>query len=137
MARQDGSGESAGVTEVRERIEQWRRTRTKLSPMPEALWRGAIALTRRKSVYGVARALGIQYAALRQRVNKQHGVVAKGNGRQRVNGFVEVSGAALVGSGGPVVELTDRRGVQVTVRFGAGTQLAVTDLVKAFRRRRG
>lgn len=54
---------------VRRRLEHWRRTRAHpRSPIPDAIWAGAIALVRQHGLYQTARALRVDYGAL-----KQHG----------------------------------------------------------------
>jgi len=125
---------SAQVERVRDRIEHWRMTRTKLWPMPEDLWREAISLGGRGSVFAVSRALGINYASLKRRVADAQKAA---RGRRRSNGFVELSGAALLGATGTVIELADGEGVRMTVRLGvgAGADLDVAKLVAAFRQR--
>ena len=63
MARRDAGG-IAGLEDVRERLESWRRTRTTRG-IPEVLWRSAVRLARRAGVYAVARGLGLNYDSLK------------------------------------------------------------------------
>lgn len=54
---------------VQRQIEAWRRTRAHSNvPMPPRLWAAAVALTQRQGVYRTARALRIDYGALRRHV---------------------------------------------------------------------
>ena len=54
---------------VRQRFEQWRRTRTpRRSPIPAALWSAAVAVARQHGVYATARALHLDYTALKTRI---------------------------------------------------------------------
>ena len=55
------------VKRVRRRLEYWRRTRPYgRAPIPESIWRDAVALARQCGVYEIARALPIHYGALKQ-----------------------------------------------------------------------
>ncbi len=76
--------------------------------MPAELWAAAVGLARRSGVYPVARALSVDYGALRRRVAEAARVRTEGAGAHR---FVEFSGAQLLGvasATGSVVELCRR-----------------------------
>src|ERR1700738_537150 len=60
--------ELAEVDGLRGRIEGWRQSRPKSRPMPEELWQEASAAAKRLGTGRVARALGLSYEALKQRV---------------------------------------------------------------------
>lgn len=62
--RPSGEPRLAGV---QRQIEDWRRTRTH-GPMPPRLWAAAVALSERHGLYRTARALRIDYGALRRHV---------------------------------------------------------------------
>jgi hypothetical protein len=102
--------------------------------MPEHLWEEAVSLARQLGVHRVKSALRLNYESLRQRLESA-GSVAGPSGTTA--GFIELSGAQLLGSAvaaGPVVELLDASGVQLTVRFAPGSAIDVARLVEAFRR---
>lgn len=65
--KRSGSGTPDLVTARRE-IERWRRTRAKVSPMPEPLWETAVGLVEMHGVRGTAVGLGICYKSLRKRL---------------------------------------------------------------------
>ena len=135
MARRRNAAEAQELARLSEDVERWRRTRGKLSPMPAPLWKAAIALARRLGVNPVKNALGLNYRALRSRVEAD-GEVAASAGAPAAR-FVELSGAqvlGLPGAGGSVVEIADAHGARLTVRLVAGTQLDVARVVEAFRR---
>jgi hypothetical protein len=56
---------------VRQRFEEWRRTRPpgRRSPIPASLGGAAIALARQHGVYATSRLLRLDYAALKRRVS--------------------------------------------------------------------
>lgn len=60
----------AGVEELRGRVERWRRTRKKRSPMPEELWEDAARLARVHGVSPIARWLGLSYYTLQGRMER-------------------------------------------------------------------
>ncbi len=52
---------------VRRRLERWRRMRAyRRAPIPDGIWAGAVALARQHGLYEVARALPIDYGALKR-----------------------------------------------------------------------
>jgi hypothetical protein len=137
MAQRGNAADAAELARLSGDVERWRRTRAKLSPMPGPLWRAAIALARRLGVNPVKNALGLNYKALRSRVEAGGEVAAGARAGAPTARFVELSGAqvlGLPGAGGPVVEFIDAHGTRVTVRLAAGTALDVARLVEAFRR---
>ena len=55
---------------LRERIRVWRTSRHRPNPMPPPIWDHAVVLAREFGVCKVARAVGIDYTALRKKVAK-------------------------------------------------------------------
>jgi hypothetical protein len=122
----------AGVKLLRKRIDYWRRTRDRRTPMPPDLWDEAVALARSGRAYAVAHALGVNFEGLRRRVAE-----AGPSDRAAPGAFVELSGAQILGSPsapGAVVELSDGD-VRLTVRLAAGVEVDVARVVAAFRQR--
>lgn len=120
------------LTQLRRRIERWRRTRAKRSPMPAELWSAATDLARGLGAYRVARQLGIGYGSLRDRLRadgESGGVAAPA--------FVAVDGAALFApapaSGHGEVELSDGGGLKVVIRLAAGQAVDVAAVVAVVR----
>lgn len=129
------------VADVLGRIEEWRATRTKRTPMPEALWDAATRVAKRHGVWAVARALGVNYEGLRSRCDgpRADGAMPRNGAATK---FVELSGAQVIGSAtserteaGAVLELTSADGATVTVRLPGGSDLDVCALAEAFWRR--
>lgn len=56
------------VSDLRQRLDSWRKGRTKLGPIPPPLWSEAAALARVQGVHPVARSLGLDYNALKRHV---------------------------------------------------------------------
>ena len=53
---------------VRQRFEEWRKTRKASSPIPKALWDEAVTLAREHGVSRTAQTLGLSYPSLKQRL---------------------------------------------------------------------
>ena len=134
MATEGGGAQGlARLSQLRRRIERWRWTRSKRSPMPAELWRAATELAHELGTYRVARALGVGYGSLQDRVG------APGEtGRRAAEAFVAVDGASLF-SAAPVtvrseVELSDASGTTMVIRLAADQAVDVAALLAAFRR---
>ena len=121
----------ARLSRLARRIQDWRRTRTKLSPMPEQLWKEAASLAQQHGVSFVATALGLGYATLQKRAQRS-------SARPSPEGFVELAGSQLIGLAPPpapetVLEVRSPDGALLTLRLPTGTTLDVAALVHSFR----
>ena len=118
----------AQLAAVVNRFHQWRGSRAKIERIPEALWQAAGALYPRYSVFRIARALGLNFVELRDRVRPE----AKATGRvnrkstpasaERLH-FLELPAAAVGGSQSEchLKVREGRRGTRITLRFkGSG-----------------
>jgi len=118
---------------VRARIERWRATRTKRSPMPEPLWDAAVELAQAEGIYPIARALAVNYQTLKCRV----AMASNGNSRTPA-GFVELTPMPANGSvsrGELVLELSSGDGATLTIRLPSEREFDVERLAEAFLRR--
>ena len=116
---------SSGMAELRRRVESWRRKGSSRL-MPSAWWRSAARLADSEGVWAVARALGLNYGHLRRRVQGRHEHAQRERGVQPL--FVELGRAGAVLGSGCVVEIEDRCGLRMRVRFegqGAGELAAL------------
>ena len=93
------------------RLARWRRTRAHLrAPIPKSIWAGAVALARQHGLYQTARALPINYGAL-----KQHLEAADGTGGVGArSGFVELTPMNPPAGDESVIEV---EGPRTTVRL--------------------
>jgi len=118
---------------VRARIERWRATRTKRSPMPEPLWDAAVELAQAEGIYPIARALAVNYQTLKCRV----AMASNGDSRTPA-GFVELTPMPANGSvsrGELVLELSRGDGAMLTIRLPSEHEFDVERLAEAFLRR--
>lgn len=123
------------LDELRARIDAWRETREKRSPMPAELWSDATVLGRELGAYRVMRALSVNYGSLKRRMHADEVGTATSAGR---GGFIELRGEQILGAGAPTtssIEIESADGTRLTVRLASGGALDVVALVEAFRRR--
>ncbi len=133
MVRRSRSGLPADVDGLRRRIDEWRRTRTRRSPMPGQLWEGAVALARAHGVYPIVRALGVNYDSLKRRV------VTRTRGGRRgeaaAGSFVELRPSVpfdLPRPAAAVVELSNRSGDKLAIHLSQASDIDVMHLAAAF-----
>jgi len=58
----------ARLAGIQQRFERWRNTRKGLSQIPEPLWTAAVRMARTYGICRTAQTLGVNYAALKKRV---------------------------------------------------------------------
>lgn len=140
-----GAGSEAGLGRLSRRIEQWRAAGRPGKRMPEALWDDAVGVARAQGCYRVARALGLNDASLRARVEgagaRTRGATAAAGQRQQdeqsastTTAFAEVDLGAVLGGAlaGATVEVARRDGARMQIRLaGAGAAQAAV-LLAAF-----
>ena len=125
----------AAVGRLAGRIEHWRRTRTKRSPMPEALWSAAAELAQVHGVGAIARWLRLDYYSLKRRVGP-------GPARQVAEAedveaaFVELKVTDSMVDDGRSIEFVDADGAKMTVRGYPSGDLDLLALAGAFLARR-
>ena len=123
---------AADIEQVRELVDQWRKTRTTRTRMPEEIWAALVGLAAVHGVYGVARRLGVNNQALKKRVaaglNKS-GLVQAPRAK-----FVEMGPVLSIGSASSstVVEVVGAAGNRLTVRLGNTAGLDVPALMREF-----
>ena len=122
------------IARLRQRIERWRRTRRKRSPMPEELWQAAARAAQVHGVWPVARDLGVAYATLKDRATRKPSTKRRKGKSEDTGEFVELSAAQLLGANpkAAVVELQTKDGLRITIRYEDGGQLDVSGLLAAF-----
>jgi hypothetical protein len=125
----------AEVAAVRDRVAGWRGTRVKQCAMPEDLWDAAVSLVAKHGLSPVARAVRVNYGALKARCAR------RSDGEPGV--FVEVEASRLLSpqaeaqdsrlkSGGTVVEMCRPDGARLVVWLAAQEGVDVVGLAGAF-----
>ena len=134
------------VDEVRKRISHWRKMRPKPKSMPEELWAAAVSLTTEHGVCRIARDLGLNFAALKERARRLETSSAVVPTRD-VEGapravepnttFVELDPAQLFGGPrhGASVTLAAADGATMTIQLPLGQPFDLVALADSFWRR--
>ncbi len=135
MSRQGHSALPAKVKAVENRIQKWRKTRRKGSPMPEQLWLEAAGLAKSHGISRISQALRVGYEGLKRRTAK---VERCGERSRKTSGFVEVAlPEPATQESGPVVELSNGDGAKLTIRLPAHSSVDIGSLASAWWSRRG
>jgi hypothetical protein len=115
-------------------IQSWRETRAKVGPMPADLWQRAASLAAGHGVCRIARAIEVDYSALRERMEVR-------DVRTPEPAFLEIPGAMLL-AGSPGQEAGPETEAQVDIALADGSQLRMRGrsldaaaIVAAFMRR--
>ena len=134
-----GLPDLAEIEGLRRKIGRWRQGRPKSQSMPEELWREATAAAKRLGAGRVARALGLGYEGLKQRVlAKEAGRRAAPTNTGLASQFIELPSLPVAGSAaggeGLVVEMVATDGTRLTIRSREASP-GVLAVIQAFRGR--
>jgi hypothetical protein len=97
----------------RRRFERWRRTRKSHSRIPERLWTSAVRLAGAYGLCRTARTLGLDYYALKKRVNSK--APHDSSGQQTATSFVELLPPQRACLPECIVELEHPRGAKMRI----------------------
>ena len=100
---------SGDVERVRRQLEQWRRGGGRGRRIPESLWKAVVQLARGQGVSKAARALGLDYYTIKNRLE----ATAEGSDQR----FVELPLRGLPGSPACVLEVEDGRGARLRLEL--------------------
>jgi hypothetical protein len=108
----------ARLVGLRQRFEEWRRTRKVRSRIPEPLWAAAVKLAAKYGLHQTAKALRVDYYALKKRVERAPAVTASKLPEAAAGArFLELPAAAWAGSGECILELEDADGAKLRVHL--------------------
>ena len=126
---------AVGLARVQPALAAWRVRRRHREAIPEELWRLIVPLAQSHGVSPVARALRLNYAALRSRCVEiaRRAPMPAGNSSER---FVEVAVPSWSGGASWSIELEDRRGAKMTVRLAGGQAATVLAVAQGLWRQR-
>ena len=128
MAQAPSQSPPPELRRLAEQLESFRERTPRPRRLPEPLWNRAAGLAREHGVNAVARALRLNYYALKRRVSS----VPPGPSKPTAPSFVAI-GVPPSGSDSPsVLELEDGTGRKLTVTLGARAGLDLRALVAAF-----
>jgi len=144
MGKQKTEPKAEDLDPLRERIRAWRSTRHRPNPMPGEIWDHAVVLARQFGVCKVARAVGLDYTALRKRV-----ATAKELPGLVLPTFVELPArlfpeeapvvplqealaTGLPGGTGAMIDIAAPDGIRIRIQLAAGRGTEAAGIVAAF-----
>ena len=116
----------ADLENTRRRLEQWRQRHQAPTPLPEPLWAEAVKLAGRYGVSRTARALGVGYYSLKDRVERETVALAAGRATRSEATFMELEVSPRSGAGECILEWEDAGGGKMRVHLKG---VEVPDLV--------
>ena len=111
---------------TRRRLEQWRQRHQAPTPLRESLWDEAVKLARRYGVSRTARALGVAYYSLKDRVEREAVSSAAACPARSEAAFLELAVSPGTGAGECILEWEDAGGGKMRVHLKG---VEVPDLV--------
>ena len=130
MKRQTNPTDKTSLKAVKQQIQHWRKTRTRLRPIPEEIWQAAAGLTQNYSMSRIAQELGLNYTVLKKRV--------KSRNSQNLPVVREVPGFAELGLGKPVpgyggeIELEAKNGTKLKISLRGSMYIDLLELSRQF-----
>jgi hypothetical protein len=118
---------------VRRRFEEWRRSRKGLSRVPAPLWAAAVKMAGIFGVSRTAQALGVNYNALRKRMERQAAVGPTESREIADTGFLELMPPTRAGSCQCMLELENASGATMRVHFRGAEVPDLAGIVRSFR----
>ena len=110
---------------VSDAFAEWRRSREKRGPIPESLWRAAVALSSSYSTYRIAKVLRLDYAKLKRLVTES--TVPESSQR-----FVEIRAESLFAPAQCSIQLHNPAGFHMEIRAEAAVSAQFLPLITAF-----
>jgi len=131
---------------LKQQVEAWRKARSGPEPMPEALWNDAVQLARQFGVCLIARAVGIDYSGLRNKVRKamelpvavnQPAFIELAQSSGGADGTVDCQGEPVRSGAGSTIEISRPDGLRMRIHLEAGRGNETAEIVAAFLGSRG
>ena len=121
----------ARLVSLRRRFEEWRRTRKVRSPIPESLWAAAVTLAKKHGLHRTAKALRVNYYALKKRVEEKAATGAGNAPKGDAATFLELAAASPMPSIRAdscecTLELENTDGAKMRIHLGG---VATPDLI--------
>lgn len=120
------------VDSVRRRFARWRQTRRGLACIPESLWAAAVEMAATCGGSQTAKALRVNYNALRKRVEHQAAAARHRPEENSVTTFVELAPPPRVGSCQCTLELEDDSGAKMRVHLEGAEAPDLAALSRSF-----
>jgi len=123
----------APLEDVRRRFAEWRRTHRARSRLPNALWAAAVKMAGKYGLHCTARALPVEYYALKKRV-EQRFTPARGRRKSRpLAAFMELPPLPPAGTCDCILEMEDAVGVKMRFQMKTAALPDLAVLCRSFR----
>jgi len=122
---------SGDLEQLRRRFEEFRASRPKRSPFPEALWAAAAELAKQYGVNQTAQALRLEYGGLRKRIEHQARPKAKSKKKEAAS-FLEFIAPGAKPVSNCTVEVESAQGGKLRLELKAVATRELIDLIRAF-----
>jgi len=117
---------------LRRRFEKWRRGRKAPARIPESLWSAAVKMADTYGLCRTARALAVEYYALKKRLGQQSAAVGGMREVGALAAFVELPHPESANACTCTLELEDTAGSKMRVHLKAATPPDLTALCRSF-----
>ena len=116
MDTKNSRAQSVRLEGVQQQFEHWRRTREIPSRIPRRLWAAAVKAARTSGISQTAKALRVNYNALKKRVDEAT-IGPSGPERAAISTFLELVPPTRIGSCQCTLELEDASGAKMRVHL--------------------
>jgi hypothetical protein len=118
------------LKEIQEQFEDWRNTRQKREPIPEALWEAAIGVAQYNPVGRVSRILRLNHRELKKRIRARYG--DNFLGVDFGAGFIEIDSRQLLCPMECIIETQQPAGARMKMHIKSANGFNPVELAKAF-----
>jgi hypothetical protein len=118
------------LKEIQKQFEDWRNTRQKREPIPEALWEAAVRGARYNPIGRVSRILRINHRELKKRIHTRYG--DSFFGVDLGTRFIEIDSRQLICPVECIVEMQQPDGARMKMHIKSGNGFNPLELAKAF-----
>ena len=118
------------LKEIQNQFENWRNTRQKREPIPEALWQAAIRAAQYNPIGRVSRILRINHRELKKRIHTRYG--DSFFGVDLGTRFLEIDSSQLICPVECIVEMEQPDGARMKMHIKSGNGFNPLELAKEF-----
>jgi hypothetical protein len=113
--------------QLADRLQEWRQHHRRPTPIPADIWSATLDLAREHGISPVARALKLDYGAIKKRL---HGSVPRSNSAGPLATFLEWPGDQIVGD--CLMEIENRQGARLRLQITNAKVAAVVGILREF-----
>jgi hypothetical protein len=118
------------LKEIQKQFEDWRNTRQKREPIPEALWEAAVRVSQYNPIGRVSRILRINHRELKKRIHTRYGDSFLGV--DLGTGFIEIDSRQLLYPMECIIEMEQSNGAKMKIHIKSPNGFNPLELAKAF-----